>query len=600
MTEKNIKASLKVIWERLAYSRKRQFVFLTLMMIVSAFLEVIGLGAVIPFISLLVSSEDFLKIELIKRLVDMFHLTSLYDIRLFFTAVFISAIVVSSVARLLLLKLSTKFAYACGSDISAEVYRRTLFQDYSVHVQRNSSEVIGVITSKVGLAVNVLYSVVTLMSSTILFLTIAGGLLYINPAITLISSFVFGFCYLILSRFTKKELHQKSQTFSTQQTKSIKLLQEGLSGIRDILLDSNQNYFCDLYKKADRPLREAKGRIIYLSLSPKYMMEAVGIILISIMAFLLVNQGGGFTEALPKLGVFALGAQRLLPIFQQMYTSWASIQGDQISLHDTVILLNQKINPLFLEPMPQPLQFSRSIEMKNISFSYSKKPSENVLKNIQLTIKKGTRVGFVGVTGSGKSTITDILMGLLKPDQGQIEVDGHILTDIAMRSWQQNIANVPQMIHLADASFIENIAFGVAPDKVDFEKVKIAAEKAQLSEFIQQTENQYQTVIGEKGVRLSGGQRQRIGIARAFYKNAQVIIFDEATSALDNTTEQSVMKSLDVIDQSVTLIIVAHRLSTVKNCDVIFEMHQGQLVAAGSYQELVEKSPSFKKMSQNA
>ena len=275
-----------------------------------------------------------------------------------------------------------------------------------------------------------------------------------------------------------------------------------------------------------------------------------------------------------------------------------SIQGDQISLHDTVTLLNQKINPLFLEPTPTPLQFNKSISLKNVSFSYSKKSSESVLKNILLTIKKGTRVGFVGETGSGKSTITDILMGLLKPDQGQIEIDEQVLTESAMRSWQQNIANVPQMIHLADASFIENIAFGIAPEKVDLQKVKDAAEKAQLSGFIQETENQYETVIGEKGVRLSGGQRQRIGIARAFYKNAQVIIFDEATSALDNTTEQSVMKSLDVIDQSMTLIIVAHRLSTVKNCDVIFEMHQGQLIASGNYQELIEKSPSFKKMSQ--
>ncbi len=600
MTEINIKASLKVIWERLGYSRKRQFVFLTLMMIISAFLEVIGLGAIIPFISLLASSEEFLKIEFIKYLVSLFSLNSLYDIRLFFTASFITAIIVSSLARLLLLKLSTKFAYACGSDLSAEVYRRTLFQDYSVHVQRNSSEVIGVITSKVGLAVSVLYHVVAFMSSTILFLTIAAGLLYINPAITLTSSIIFGLSYLVLSRFTKNELLQKSNTFAIQQTKSIKLLQEGLSGIRDILLDSNQNYFCDLYKKADRPLREAKGRIIYLSVSPKFMMEAVGIILISVMAFILVNQDGGFKEALPKLGVFALGAQRLLPIFQQMYTSWASIQGDQSSLHDTVQLLNQKINPLFLEPTPLALQFNNSIELKNISFSYSKKSSENVLKNIKLSIKKGTRVGFVGVTGSGKSTITDILMGLLKPDQGQIEVDGKILTDTEIRSWQKNIANVPQMIHLADASFIENIAFGVPADKVDLQQVKLAASKAQLDEFILQTENQYETIIGEKGVRLSGGQRQRIGIARAFYKNAQVIVFDEATSALDNTTEQSVMKSLDVIDQNVTVIIVAHRLSTVKNCDIIFEMNQGQLVASGSYQELIDKSPSFKKMSQHS
>ena len=539
-------------------------------------------------------------IEFIKYLVSLFSLNSLYDIRLFFTASFITAIIVSSLARLLLLKLSTKFAYACGSDLSAEVYRRTLFQDYSVHVQRNSSEVIGVITSKVGLAVSVLYHVVAFMSSTILFLTIAAGLLYINPAITLTSSIIFGLSYLVLSRFTKNELLQKSNTFAIQQTKSIKLLQEGLSGIRDILLDSNQNYFCDLYKKADRPLREAKGRIIYLSVSPKFMMEAVGIILISVMAFILVNQDGGFKEALPKLGVFALGAQRLLPIFQQMYTSWASIQGDQSSLHDTVQLLNQKINPLFLEPTPLALQFNNSIELKNISFSYSKKSSENVLKNIKLSIKKGTRVGFVGVTGSGKSTITDILMGLLKPDQGQIEVDGKILTDTEIRSWQKNIANVPQMIHLADASFIENIAFGVPADKVDLQQVKLAASKAQLDEFILQTENQYETIIGEKGVRLSGGQRQRIGIARAFYKNAQVIVFDEATSALDNTTEQSVMKSLDVIDQNVTVIIVAHRLSTVKNCDIIFEMNQGQLVASGSYQELIDKSPSFKKMSQHS
>jgi ABC-type multidrug transport system fused ATPase/permease subunit len=333
---------------------------------------------------------------------------------------------------------------------------------------------------------------------------------------------------------------------------------------------------------------------VFASASPRYAMEALGMVLIAALAFGLSRTTSGLSSAIPALAALALGAQRLLPVLQQGYSAWATISGGQQSLAVTLDLLSQPLPPEALEPAPAPLPFKHSVQFSSVSFRYASGPW--VLNDVDLTIRRGMRVGFVGSTGSGKSTLLDLLMGLLPPTQGQLLVDGEALSGSRVRSWQRVIAHVPQSIFLADRSVAENIAFGVAPAAIDMERVRFAARQAQISEFIEARPEGYEAWVGERGIQLSGGQRQRIGIARALYKKASVLVFDEATSALDNATEQSVMDAIDGLDRELTILLIAHRLTTVRRCDVIVELEHGRMVGQGSYEEMLKSSSSFRNM----
>jgi ATP-binding cassette subfamily B protein len=277
-----------------------------------------------------------------------------------------------------------------------------------------------------------------------------------------------------------------------------------------------------------------------------------------------------------------------LPILQQAYYSWATIKGGEEFLRDTMELLDQPILINDNEPVKELVSFNNNITLDSVSFRYNT-DSPLVINNMSLTIPKGARVGIIGVTGSGKSTVLDIIMSLLKPSSGNLMIDGVNISHENYRSWQAHIAHVPQSIYLADATILENIAFGIALDEIDFDRVKEAAYKAQIAETIESWDNKYLTKVGERGVRLSGGQRQRIGIARALYKKADVIIFDEATSALDNLTENEVMSAIENLGTNLTIIIVAHRLTTLKSCSKIFELEAGNVINIRSYNEILEK-----------
>jgi ATP-binding cassette subfamily B protein len=346
-------------------------------------------------------------------------------------------------------------------------------------------------------------------------------------------------------------------------------------------------------------LRRAQGNNIFIQQSPRPLIEAFGMTLIAALAFGLSRRAGGIAAALPVLVALALGAQRLLPALQQAYTSWASIIGSQAVLADTIDLLEQPLPPHVLEQPPEPLALKQSIQLAGLRFRYG--PDDPwAIEDLDLVIPRGARVGIVGATGGGKSTATDLLMGLLTPTQGEVRVDGEALTGDRVRAWQRTLAHVPQSIYLADASLAENIAFGVAPGNIDMERVRRAAQKAQLAELVESRPRGYDEIVGERGVSLSGGQRQRIGIARALYKQASVLILDEATSALDNLTEQSVLDSIEALDRELTILIIAHRFSTVRRCDTIVQLERGRLVAQGSYEELLATSQSFRKMASAA
>jgi ABC-type multidrug transport system fused ATPase/permease subunit len=327
-------------------------------------------------------------------------------------------------------------------------------------------------------------------------------------------------------------------------------------------------------------------------------MEALGMVLIAVLAYG-PSRHGGIAAALPVIGALALGAQRLLPALQQIYYAWANMLGNQASLAATLELLNQPLPADVGQPEPIPLPFNESIRFENVRFRYTAEQPW-VLDGFNLTIPHGARVGFVGSTGSGKSTALDLLMGLLMPTDGGLFVDGNPVTGNRVSAWQRTIAHVPQSIYLSDASVAENIAFGVPRDMIDMQRVRLAAKQAQIADFIEGRPDGYDGFVGERGMRLSGGQRQRIGIARALYKRASVLVFDEATSALDNETERSVMDSIENLNRDLTILLIAHRLTTVRRCDMLVELNHGKVVAQGSYEHLLHSSPTFRRMAHAA
>jgi ABC-type multidrug transport system fused ATPase/permease subunit len=497
--------------------------------------------------------------------------------------------------RLLLLWVSTRLAFAAGADFSIDAYRRTLYQAYSVHVARNSSEVISGITNKVADTVTVLNQFLMLISSIVFLLAITLALLAINPVVASLAIAGFGACYGFITWVSRRRLRRNSQRIAHEQTQMIKALQEGLGGIRDVLLDGTQPLYCEIYRRADQPLRRALGANTFIVTYPRFAMEALGMVVIAALAYGLSRQAGGVATALPVLGTLALGAQRLLPALQQSYASWAIVAGSQSSLATTVKLLDQPMPPELLQPVVAPLLFQDAVRFYRVRFRYTK-DGPWVLDDLNFTIRKGARVGFVGTTGSGKSTTLDLLMGLLMPTDGEILVDGKPVVGNRVRAWQRTIAHVPQNIYLADSTVAENIALGVPRESIDLDRVKLAAQQAQIADFIESTPEGYNASVGERGVRLSGGQRQRIGIARALYKQASVLIFDEATSALDNATEQSVMDAIEQLNCDLTILLIAHRLSTVRSCDIIVELEHGRMVAQGTYEQLLECSASFRNM----
>jgi ABC-type multidrug transport system fused ATPase/permease subunit len=419
-------------------------------------------------------------------------------------------------------------------------------------------------------------------------------LIAIDPMVALVAATGFGISYGLVTWLTSHSLNRNSRHIAHEQTQVIKALQEGLGGIRDVLLDGTQSTYCRIYRKADYSLKRAVAGNQFIGGSPRSAMEALGITLIAVLTYGLSNQPGGIAAALPTLGALALGTQRLLPALQQIFSAWSGIVGNKASLADTNELLDQPLSPELLRTDIAPRHLQVSMHFDNVRFRYS---SEGpwVLNSLNLTIQKGSRVGFVGSTGSGKSTTLDLLMGLLYPTEGEFLVDGQpMIGGKSTRAWQQTIAHVPQSIFLADSTIAENIAFGVPPEAIDRERLERAAQRAQIADFIEMQPEGYNALVGEHGIRLSGGQRQRIGIARALYKQASVLVFDEATSALDNETEQSVMRSIEGLGQDLTILIIAHRLTTVQHCDLIVELGQGRVVAQGTYEQLRESSASFR------
>ncbi len=589
MANQPIITLLKSLWRHINPRRRGQFGMLLVLMLLASFAEILSIGAVLPFLGVLTAPERIFELPAAQSVIQALKLSEPKQLLLPLTAAFCTAALIAGAMRLLLLWASTRLSYTTGADLSISIYHRTLYQSYSVHCARNSSEVINGISGKTNSVIFVITMVLTLISSATLLTTILIALLSVNPLIALVAFGGFGLIYAVIIRLTRKQLAINGARIARESTQVIKSLQEGLGGIRDVLIDGSQATYCQIYSNADLPLRRAQGSNSFIGASPRFAMEALGMMLIAALAYSLAQQTNGIAKAIPVLGAFALGAQRLLPVLQQFYSAWSGVKGGQASLQDALELLDQPLPNYASKSAAKPLPFKQNISLKQLSFRYSPQ-MPYVLKQINLTIAKGSRIGFMGTTGTGKSTLLDIVMGLLQPTSGRMEIDGQVITSSNSRSWQAHIAHVPQAIFLADSTIEENIAFGVPKDKIDSKRVRQAAQQAQIADSIETWSNQYQTLVGERGIRLSGGQRQRIGIARALYKQADVIIFDEATSALDDETEKAVMQAIESLSKNLTILIIAHRLTTLKSCTQIVELGEGKIKRIGTYQKIVSGS----------
>ena len=559
-------------------------------MVVVSFAEVVSLGAIVPFLAALTNPQQVFELPIAQPFIRLLHLQSQNDLLMPLTLLFGLTAIVAGAMRLVLLKVSLRLSFATGADIGYSIYRKTLFQPYITHLSRNTSEIIDGVTGKTTIVTDgIIMSALYVLSSLIMLVLMVTALLIIAPLPSLAAFAIFGLMYVITMKVTRKKLMNNSKDITTESARVIKSLQEGLGGIRDILIDGSQDAYCQVYQKSDAILRKAYATSSFISISPRFVTEALGMLLIALLAFALSKQSNSINQAIPIVGALALASQRLLPVMQLAYSAWTAILRNQFSLKDTLDFLDQPLPEYAGQVRVPPIPFQHQIDLKQVSFCY-RDNAPLILDQLSLSIPKGSRVGFIGTTGAGKSTLLDILMALLQPTSGRLEIDSQTITDANHRAWQMHIAHVPQSIYLADSTIAENIAFGVPPDEIDHARVKEAAHKAQMAVTIEALPQGYQTLVGERGTRLSGGQRQRIGIARALYKNADVLILDEATSALDNETEIAVMESIQHLGPDYTVLIIAHRLTTLKDCSQIELLSKGEIKKIGTYREIISSS----------
>jgi ABC-type multidrug transport system fused ATPase/permease subunit len=566
------------------------------------FVELIGIGSLGPFLSIITNPDIIHQNKYLELVYNRFSFASDNDFIIFFGIAVIVVMALSNVFLALITFVNLWYSGKRRHSISMRLFEKYLRQPYIYFLNTNSALLIRNIRNVDSFVSNVLGNLLNLVSYTIVSLSIIILLVILNPLLAFTISVVLVLLYVTIFVTLKNTLSKRGKDSQDYDYFRIKYINEAFGGVKDIKILEKERIFLDLFKTPS--LRYAKNEAINSAINelPRFLIETISIGGMIMVILFMIASGSKIEHFLPVLTIYAFGAYRLLPLLQRIFRAFTAIRyhfpivetlyNDFTNLPDGTKLLYD--NDILTMP------FNSEIAVENISFSY---PNSNkiILNNISLSIKHNTSIAFVGSTGCGKTTLIDIILSLLTPQEGRITVDHKIIDDSNRMSWQKNLGYVPQSIYLTDDTIKNNIAFGILPEKIDMEAVIEAAKLANIHDFISgELEKGYETTLGERGVRLSGGQRQRIGIARAVYHNPSVLIFDEATSALDSLTENAIMDAINNMVHKKTIIIIAHRITTVKNCDCIYLMDKGVITEYGDYEELYAKSDVFRTMADGA
>ncbi len=581
---------------------RRRFWLLTILMIFVALIEVAGVSSVLILLNVLANPQTISSNAALSWINELFGFQSVFAFQtalaLLVTGIIVLGLFIKGFGTYAIIR----FSFMRGAAIATRLLGGYLNQPYAWFLERNSSEIGKNVLSEVDSVISrVVTPLLRLTANVFIVLATIGFLLVVDPQVTILSSVILGGSYALIYFRLRGRLHRTGQDMMTALEMRFRISQEATGGIKDVKLLNLEPAYADRFKHAASLSARAIIRVGIMSELPRYLLEAITFGgLLGLVLLLLFRSNGDIAGIVPTLGVFAFSIMRLLPALQQIYHGLATIRGGTPVLDTIVKDYSSARTAVLADTTTESLRLNHKLDLANVSFKYAS-AERQALNGLDLTIPARTTIGIVGGTGAGKTTLIDLILGLLVPNSGEILADGTAITPQNMRAWQKTLGYVPQSIYLTDDTIAANIAFGVPKDAIDRTALEHAARAAALHDFVMSELPQgYDTVVGERGVRLSGGQRQRIGIARALYRSPSLLIMDEATSALDNITERVVMEAVQNIRSDTTIILIAHRLTTVRDCDRIFLMEKGGIAASGTYDELVQGNATFRAMAVGA
>lgn len=585
----------------LTSSERKQAYWLLLAILIMGLLEITGIASIMPFMTVLSNPETIDTNKLLHQVYTITGLTNHNQFLFFLGACVLLILLISNSFAAFTNWLLLRFVYFCGHSLSSKLFEKYLKAPYIFFLNKNSSELVkNIITEIHRVVVGVLIPAIQIISRAVIALCIFALLIAIDPLLATIVFMVCGGLYGTVFTLSKKKLTASGKKSTVAQGQRFKLTSEAFGGIKELKLLGRESEYLKRFSKPSYDFANCDSTSQAITVLPKYALETIvfgGMLLIMLY---LIGVKKDVTQVLPMLALYAFAGYRLMPGFNQIFQGMSQIRYhaaalDIIHRHFLVNYDGQSFSPTEMSS-DTTLRFNEVIELKDITFSYPKSNSI-VIDNLSLAIKANTTIAFVGKTGSGKTTLIDIILGLLPVDSGVMVVDDTAIERSNLRDWQKNIGYVPQQIYLADDTVTRNIAFGVPDEEIDREAVIKAARIADIDGFVTgELDVGYETVLGENGVRLSGGQRQRIGIARALYHDPRVLVLDEATSALDGVTENVIMSAIQKLAHQKTIIIIAHRLTTIKKCDSIYLLDQRKIAISGTYEELMSSSAKFREM----
>jgi ABC-type multidrug transport system fused ATPase/permease subunit len=566
-------------------------------------LETTGIASIMPFMAIITNPEAIQENWMLFGIYNYFGFSDNSQFVFMIGIVVLSLLLISNSFSAFTTWRLMRFVYLCGHNLSSRLFGKYLFNEYSFFLNHNSSDLVKNITTEVHrVVVGVLTPFMQIISRIVISLCILLLLVAMDPFLAMLVFVVCGGSYAVVFLLSKKKLSINGKISTNAQGMRFKIVSEGFGGIKDLKLLGREGEYLRRYIEPSFSFASSESTNQVISLLPKYALETIvfGGMLVVILYVSEIKQTT--SQTLPLLGLYAFAGYRLMPAFNQIFQGLSNIRYHSAALDLLFDHISQSIKPGELTPWTdiensqQEMRFSESIKLNDITFTYSEFGPE-IIRNLNLVVEVNTTIAFVGETGSGKTTLVDVILGLLPLKSGEIYVDSIRLDAHNLRSWQKNIGYVPQHIFIGDDTVTRNIAFGVPEEEIDHLAVINAARIANIDDFVtKELSLGYETILGERGVRLSGGQRQRIGIARAIYHDPKVLILDEATSSLDGVTENVIMDAIHSLAHKKTIILIAHRLTTVTECDAIHVLDGGRIIASGSYQELLVSCERFREM----